>query len=59
MGNRTKRRPGRPKPESGRPSIFFIIALLIGVILLIWMFSKSVKPAQTPPTTTTSTTTRT
>ena len=60
MGNRTKRRPGRTKPESGAPSIFFIIAMVVGVILLIWMFSRSaVKPIQPPKTTTATSTTRT
>lgn len=28
----------RKEPERGRPSIFFIIALLLGLILLVWAF---------------------
>ena len=38
MGRGTTRRP-KPK-ESTRPSLFFIIALLIGIALLVWTFSK-------------------
>jgi hypothetical protein len=55
MGNRTKRPPGRPKQQQGRPSLFFIIALAIGIAVLMWMFAGAVrKPAtpKAPPTTT-------
>lgn len=40
MGRGTTRRP-KPK-ESGRPSIFFIIALAIGIALLVWAFSQMI-----------------
>lgn len=59
MGNRTKRRPGRPKPESGRPSIFFIVALVIGVVILILIFSRAAMNPAKPPTTPTASSTRT
>ena len=51
MGNRTKRPPGRPKPEASRPSVFFIVALLIGLVLLIWMAWMSTRSPAQPKTT--------
>lgn len=51
MGNRTKRPPGRPKPRANRPSVFFIVALVIGLALLVWMFSKSTASPVRPKTT--------
>jgi hypothetical protein len=43
----------RPKPKGeqrGRPSLFFIIAMALGVLLLIWLFGQAVtrpmKPAK-------------
>ena len=59
MGNRTKRPPGRPKPESKRPSTFFIVALVIGVAILMWIFSQTATRPSPPPTATTPTSTRT
>jgi len=41
MGRGTTRRP-KPK-ESSRPSIFFIIALAIGIALLVWAFSRVIR----------------
>jgi hypothetical protein len=35
MGRRSGRRP-RGSQEAGGPSLFFIIALTVGVILLLW-----------------------
>ena len=35
MGRKSGKRPGRPE-EQGRPSLFFIIALAIGIVLLLW-----------------------
>jgi hypothetical protein len=40
MGRGTTRRP-KPKERSG-PSLFFIIALLIGIALLIWVFARTI-----------------
>lgn len=51
MGNRTKRPPGRPKPEANRPSAFFIIALVIGLALLTWMFMQTARTQSEPKTT--------
>lgn len=51
MGNRTKRAPGRPKPQSSRPSMFFIIALVLGLAFLVWMLSQT-GGSVAPPTTT-------
>jgi hypothetical protein len=51
MGNRTKRPPGRPKPQASRPSVFFIVALAIGLALLVWMFSQSAGSPAQPKTT--------
>jgi len=41
MGRGTTRRPKRK--ESGRPSIFFILALALGIVLLVWAFSQVVR----------------
>ena len=41
MGRGTTRRP--KKKDSGRPSIFFILALTIGIVLLVWAFSQVVR----------------
>jgi hypothetical protein len=35
MGRKSGRRPGRPEAARG-PSLFFIIALTIGIVLLLW-----------------------
>ena len=35
MGRKSGRRPGRPE-EQERPSLFFIIALALGIVLLLW-----------------------
>ena len=44
MGRGTTRRP-KPK-ERGGPSVFFIVALIIGVALLIWVFTQVIgRPA--------------
>ena len=37
-------------PEHGRPSLFFIIALVIGLALLVWAFVTMA--GKTPPPTT-------
>jgi hypothetical protein len=35
MGRKSGRRPGGPEVQRG-PSLFFIIALTIGLVLLLW-----------------------
>lgn len=57
MGNRTKAPPGRPKPQKTGPSLFFIIALGIGVLVLVILFIINTSKPQVPPTTTTSSST--
>ncbi|MFZ2493139.1 MAG: hypothetical protein WA208_16780 [Thermoanaerobaculia bacterium] len=48
MGHRTTRTPGRYKKGPQRPSTFFLIALLAGLLLLAWLFAmataRPVKP---------------
>lgn len=51
MGNRTKRPPGRSRPQANRPSAFFIIALVIGLALLAWMFIQTARTQSQPKTT--------
>jgi hypothetical protein len=46
VSRRTTRRPGRQKPQ-GRPSLFFIITLAIGILFLLWLFVHFV--TQPPP----------
>ena len=48
MSRRTTRRPGRPK-EQTRPSLFFMVALALGVLLLIWGFLKVISTPVKPP----------
>ena len=36
-------RPIRRRKQSGRPSIFFIVALTIGVALVIWFFVQTLR----------------
>jgi len=47
MGRGTTRRK-RPK-ESSRPSLFFIIALAIGVAIFIWIATQVVRRPVPPP----------
>jgi hypothetical protein len=39
----------RRKAEPGRPSLFFIIALILGVLLLFWIFAQLITTPMTPP----------
>ena len=47
MGRKSGRRPGGPR-EQERPSLFFIIALAVGIVLLLWgawvVISRPVTP---------------
>lgn len=53
MSRRTTRRPGR-RPTNQHPSIWFFVALGVGLILIIWVYAHvAVKPVPTPATTTT------
>lgn len=47
MGKRTTRRPGR-RAESQRPSLFFMIALALGMILLVWLFVLALSRPMVP-----------
>jgi hypothetical protein len=54
MGHRTTHRPGRRREEPKRPSAFFLIALALGVILIIWLFTLAIRqPVKPKPATTT------
>ena len=42
----------RPRPkvdERGRPSLFFIVAMTLGVLLLVWLFAQGVTRQMKPP----------
>lgn len=41
MGHRTTRPPGRFKKGPQRPSVFFIVAMLIGLLILAWIFAQA------------------
>jgi hypothetical protein len=45
----TKARRRRRQAESGRPSLFFIVALTIGILFLIWGFARLISRPVTPP----------
>lgn len=48
MGRRTTLRPRQD--NKGRPSTFFLVAIVIGLVLLAWGFIASVrKPAKPKP----------
>jgi hypothetical protein len=59
MGHRTTHRPGRRPAGPKRPSVFFMIALGIGVILLVWLFAVAVRQPVKPKPASTQTTIRT
>ncbi|HEX6160702.1 MAG TPA: hypothetical protein VF111_11080 [Thermoanaerobaculia bacterium] len=48
MGNRTTRKPGIRDKGRQRPSLFFFIALGLGVLLVIWLMSMAVSQPMTP-----------
>ena len=41
--SRGKRRIRREQPAAGRPSIFFIVALAVGILFLLWFFVQALK----------------
>ncbi len=43
------RRKRKDMPAAGRPSLFFIIALALGLILLAWVAFEAITHPQTPP----------
>jgi hypothetical protein len=47
VGRRTTRRPGRAK-QTNRPSLFFIIALAVGLVLVLSLFIWSLSHAPKP-----------
>jgi hypothetical protein len=55
MGHRTTHRPGRRPAGPKRPSAFFLIALGLGVILLVWLFAVAVRQPVKPKQATTRT----
>jgi hypothetical protein len=52
MSRRTTRRPG-PRQTDNHPSIWFFVALGLGVVLVIWVAAHVVTKPVTPPATTT------
>jgi hypothetical protein len=54
MSRRTTRRPGR-RPRDQHPSIWFFVALGVGILMVIFVYSRvAMKPAPRPATTTSS-----
>ena len=52
MSRRTTRRPGR-RPQNQHPSIWFFVALGVGILLVIFVYSRvAMKPVAKPQTTT-------
>ena len=54
MGRRTTKRSSK-RPSDGRPSIWFFVALGLGIVMLIWIFAEVAMKPVTPPAATTTT----
>jgi hypothetical protein len=57
MSRRTTKRSSK-RPSDDRPSIWFFVALALGIALLIWVFANVAMKPVTPPAATTTTHTR-
>jgi hypothetical protein len=42
VSRRTTRRPGRRRPTGQHPSIWFFLALGIGIVLVVWVMAHVV-----------------